>query len=542
MNEPKDRGVLIIYTGGTIGCLPNDRNDPLSPLEPAPIEDVVKWLPTYDSVDRRVTVANRHIRIGTESFDPPLDSSNIKPENWLEMAMRVKDNYDKYEGFVLLHGTDTLAYTASALSFMLENLSKPVVITGSQRPIGELRSDAVQNLITAIEIAASRSLGKTVVAEVSVFFRDKLTRGCRTTKLSANSYYAFDSPNLKPLATAGEHVAYDETIIRQPSTQRLHIHSKLQPKVASFDVFPGISPELIRKILSEDLKGAVIQTFGAGNAPNESEFLKPIGDAVEHGTLLLNVTQCRQGEVEQGLYDVSAGLLARGVVSGMDMTPEAALSKLFVVLGDVFGNDQVDSEKTEDASGSRYIPRGATAEEKADIAADILQLNMRGEQRVSVFNLHFPAGGFNDHTQTKQCLTPLREMVAGRGRLDHDAVEQALLRVTGLKIPDQPRGIIQFRAFIDDPDADENSPHERKSALSRQDDQKLEQGSGSGFHRSYYPASPGLRRQQPRQHDHPGQHRAALHLAQTKPGHFRRLLRISILLQGDRQWRESREF
>lgn len=459
MNEPKDRGILIIYTGGTIGSLPKDRNDPLSPLEPAPIEDVVKWLPTYSEVDRRITVANQHLRIGTESFDPPLDSSNIKPKDWLKMARCIKNNYDQYEGFVLLHGTDTLAYTSSALSFMLENLSKPVVITGSQRPIGELRSDAVQNLITAIEIAAARSLGKTVVPEVSVFFRDKLTRGCRTTKLSANTYYAFDSPNLKPLATAGEHISYDETIILRPSTQRLHIHSKLQPKVASFDVFPGISPELLEKILSElDLRGAVIQTFGAGNAPNEPEFLQPIGDAVERGTLLLNVTQCRQGEVEQGLYDVSAGLLARGVVSGMDMTPEAALSKLFVVLGDVFGNDQDDLEKPEEVGGSRYVPRGVSEKEKAEIAADILQLNMRGEQRVSVFNLHFPAGGFKDHQQTERCLTPVREMVAGRDRLKHEAVEKALLRVTGLEIPGQPRGIIQFRAFIDAPDASESTP------------------------------------------------------------------------------------
>lgn len=430
MAEPNDSGVLIIYTGGTIGSLPKDRNDPLSALEPAPLEDVLKELRAYDPRDKKLLIGKTRVRIGAESFEPPLDSSNIQPDDWVRMAQIVKDNIDNYEGFVLLHGTDTLAYTASALAFMLDNLQKPVVITGSQRAIAETRSDAVQNLVTAVEIAAARTLGADVVPEVCVFFRDTLTRGCRTTKLSASSFAAFDSPNLNPLGRAGEHIVIDTALLRTPSTQRLQIKKQLDHYVASVDIFPGIQPAMLDKMFTAlELHGVVLQTFGTGNAPSNRDFLASIGAAVDRGIIVVDVTQCREGEVELGLYDVSAGLLARGVVSGMDMTPEAALTKLFVVLG-----EQPDPA----------------------IAADLMQLNMRGEQRLSIFNLHFPAGEFTDD-KVSIALEPLRAMVSGRERFRPDKVKNAVLRITGLEIPNAKRGIIQFRVFIDDPNATERT-------------------------------------------------------------------------------------
>lgn len=353
-------GVLIIYTGGTLGSLPQDPGDPLSPLVPAPLDAVMELLPHYDTMDRKLPINGHKLRIGTFSWDTPLDSSNIESRDWIQMARVIREHYSDYEGFVVLHGTDTLAYTASALAFILTNLAKPVVITGSQRPIGQIRSDAVQNLVTAIEIAGAGSLGGTVVPEVTVFFRDELYRGCRTTKLSASSYSAFNSPNFPPLGSAGEHVVINETVVGEASPHALHLTESYEESIASMDIFPGMSPVLLNHMLSsEGLRGIVLQTFGTGNAPSTPEFLDAIGRAVDAGKLIVDITQCRSGEVELGVYEVSAGLLSRGVIGGMDMTPEAALTKLGVILG---------------------------AESDAKIAADRMQLNLRGEQRQSVFH------------------------------------------------------------------------------------------------------------------------------------------------------------
>ena len=416
-----DNGVLIIYTGGTIGSVPRDANDPLSPLVPAPIEEVLSRLRGYDAETKQLMLRLAAVRMGTYSFEHPVDSSNIGPADWVHLCNVLIANMDSYEGFVIVHGTDTLAYTASALSFMLENLSKPVIVTGAQLPIGRPRSDAEQNIITSVEIAASRSLGKKVVPEVCVFFRDKLMRGCRTTKTNATGYDAFDSPNLKPLAVAGDQILFDETIIRPPGNGPCHALTKIEPKVASIDIFPGIQPGFLRRLLaSPELKGVVLNTFGTGNAPSAREFLTPIGEAVEAGTVIVNATQCLKGEVQPGLYEGSAGLLARGVAGGMDMTPEAALTKLFVVLGQ---------------------------EPDPAVATDWMQLNLRGEQRLSVYHLHYPAGGFDDG-EDRKVLRPLREMAGGES-YSPKTVREALLRLTGLRVPGDSEPAIRFRVLID---------------------------------------------------------------------------------------------
>lgn len=427
------KGVLVIYTGGTIGSMPDDERDPMSPLVPKSLDRVIQELPNYK--DEKIALSGHWIRIGTYSWPEPIDSSNISFEDWKEIAARIKENYDKYEGFVVLHGTDTLAYTASALAFMLGNLSKPVVITGSQKPIAETRSDAVQNFVTAIEIAAAASLGREVIPEVCVFFRDDVTRGCRTTKLSASDYNAFSSPNFLPLATAGEHISVRSEGLRPSSQQTLSVNPKLEPNIASLDIFPGMSTELLRNILStENLRGVVMQTFGTGNAPTTPEFLDVIGTAVAEGKIIVDITQCRSGEVELGLYDVSAGLLSRGVISGLDMTPEAALTKLGSVLG-----SEADTAR----------------------ATDILQLNLKGEQSKSIFNLHFDGLDSSADDQPVE-LHQKGPMVEGH-RYDSSRLHVALLRVMGIEPLSKTKGRVEFRAFIDLPDANEStstdSPH-----------------------------------------------------------------------------------
>jgi L-asparaginase len=439
----KGNGVFIIYTGGTIGCLPKDESDPMSPLVPRKLEQVMKWLPNYDETNKNIFLGGvsngKWIRLGTYSWDSPIDSSNIAPPHWKKLARLIKANYNDWEGFVILHGTDTMAYTASVLTFMLDNLGKPIVITGSQKPIGETRSDAAQNLVSAIEIAAARSLNRPVIPEISVFFRDHLFRGCRTTKLSASAYSAFDSPNYPPLANAGEHIVVNESATRKPARLILKTHEKLEENIASLDIFPGMSINLLKNIFdTEDLKGVILKTYGTGNAPTTPEFLDVIDDAVKKGIVFVNVTQCKSGDVELGLYDASAGLLSRGVVSGMDITPEAALTKMAYIL---------------------------SRESNPHIAADLMQLNLKGEQRQSIFNLHFHEGSSSTelHPINVQQQRPMAE-----GHLyDLNKLDKALFRIIDLSPIDDSSCEIELKAFIDLPDTDnpepyiheENNPH-----------------------------------------------------------------------------------
>ncbi len=292
--------------------------------------------------------------ISTITFDPPIDSSDMGVEHWSKLVQIIEKNYEAFDGFVILHGTDTMAYTASALSFMLENVGKPVILTGSQLPIGTLRTDGKENLITAVEIAAAkREDGTPMVPEVCIFFKEKLMRGNRTTKINAERFNAFRSFNYPDLATAGINIKYNEQAIRKPDTkQPLKTHYTVDPNVVVLTLFPGIQQSLVHAVLNiPGLKAVVLRTFGAGNAPQLKWFVKELQEAANRGILLVNITQCQAGSVQMGLYGTSLPLLEAGVVSGYDSTPECAITKLMFLLGQDLPAEELRRMVKEDLAG-----------------------------------------------------------------------------------------------------------------------------------------------------------------------------------------------
>ncbi len=315
---------MLIYTGGTIGMI---RNPESGALDTFNFEHLLKHVPELSQFD---------YVIRSYQFDPPIDSSDMEPSLWVKLVKIIAYNYDNFDGFVILHGTDTMAYTASALSFMLENLSKPVILTGSQLPIGVLRTDGKENLITAIELAAAQDEeGNPLVPEVCVLFGQELLRGNRTTKSSSENFHAFTSYNYPPLARMGINMNYDFASIHKPEPgAKLIPHLEYDPSVLAITLFPGIRKEIIEHVFElEDVKGYVLRTFGSGNAPRRDWLTNAIKKATAAGKVIVNVTQCQCGGVEMGLYETGNHLQQAGVVSGQDITIEAAITKLMVLFG-----------------------------------------------------------------------------------------------------------------------------------------------------------------------------------------------------------------
>jgi L-asparaginase len=318
----KPSSVLLIYTGGTIGMMQDPNTGELKPFD---FKTLTKQIPELNKFD---------VKLSSISFSKPIDSSDMHPKVWIELAQLIKNNYDAYDGFVILHGSDTMSFTASALSFMLENLGKPVVLTGSQLPIGIIRTDGKENLITAIEIAAARQNDKPIVPEVCIYFEYKLYRGNRTFKYNSQHFDAFKSPNYPALAEAGVNIKYNHNFIRRNKAGDLKVHTALDNDISVLKLFPGISRKITSSVLrAPGVKAVIIETFGSGNASTQEWFLDEIRTAVDRGLIVLNITQCREGRVIQGMYETSSHLKKIGVIGGADLTFESAVTKLMFLLG-----------------------------------------------------------------------------------------------------------------------------------------------------------------------------------------------------------------
>ncbi|MFP4844240.1 asparaginase [Winogradskyella sp. PE311] len=322
--------ILLIYSGGTIGMTKDPHTGILRAFDFDSLLDKIPELRLLDC------------NIETVSFDIPIDSSNINPKYWELIANLIEVNYNKFDGFVVLHGSDTMSYSASALSFMLENLDKPVIFTGSQLPIGDLRTDAKENLITSIQVASLHENGIPIIREVGLYFEYKLYRGNRTTKINAEHFEAFDSPNYPNLAESGVHLKVNKEYLKKETIkEKLIVRTAMDTNIGILKLFPGISKPLIEAVINtNNLKGLIIETYGSGNATTENWFVELLKEAINKGLYIINVTQCSGGSVIMGQYETSSQLKNIGVISGKDITTEAAVAKLMYLLGYKIARDK----------------------------------------------------------------------------------------------------------------------------------------------------------------------------------------------------------
>jgi L-asparaginase len=340
INDTGERSILIIYTGGTFGMV-RDESGALAPFNFGKV------------VDRVPELRNLGIKLTVISFPSPIDSSNIGIQDWKDMAYIIEENYTQYDGFVILHGTDTMAYSASMLSYMLTGLNKPVIFSGAQMPIGFVRSDARENLITALEIAAATLNGNPIVSEVCVYFNVLLLRGSRSQKIRSSTFAAFESENYPHLAEAGIEIEYNHAALKPFETEtEFKVVNKLDSNVTILKIFPGITEEVVKAVLSAPkLKGIVLESYGSGNTMKFGWFIKCLEEKIKEGKVILNVSQCIGGEVEQGRYETSKKLNEIGVLSGGDITTEAALTKMMFLIGSEADKEEIKRKLTSSIAG-----------------------------------------------------------------------------------------------------------------------------------------------------------------------------------------------
>ena len=318
-----DTSILVIYTGGTIGMVKDEKTGSLIPFN-------------IDKIDHYIPEITRlHYKLEKISFDPLIDSSDMSPKEWIQLAEIIQENYEEYDGFVILHGSDTMSYTASALSFILKNLNKPVILTGSQLPLGVVRTDGRENFITALEIAAAKDDETPIVPEVCIFFENKLYRGNRTYKYNAENFNAFRSGNYPLLAESGVNIKFFRENIHRPNFKKLKISTKLDSQIGIMKIFPGMQPTFVEAMLTaKGIRAIVMESFGSGNAFTNQWFIDMLEKAINNGIMIFNVTQCIGGGVEMGKYETSRALKQIGIIGAGDMTTASAITKLMVIMGE----------------------------------------------------------------------------------------------------------------------------------------------------------------------------------------------------------------